>query len=67
MRVQNINITVHFYLTVMVDDHIAKTVHTNSPLMPALSHSVQGTVILLWSLHTCFLQLLYFDFKFHLR
>ena len=28
MRVQNINITVHFYLTVMVVDHIAKTVHT---------------------------------------
>ena len=64
MGVQNIAITVHFYLPVMGIHYIPHTVHADSPLMSAFWHSVQVTVTSLCSLHTCFLQVLHTDFTF---
>ena len=40
MEVQNIAITVHFYLPLVAVYNIANTGHADSPLMSALSHSL---------------------------
>ena len=64
MGVQNISITVYFYLPLMGVYCIANTVYAGSSLMSAFSHSVQVTVISLCSLHTCLLQVLHTDLTF---
>ena len=64
MGVQNIAITVHFYLPLMEIYYIPHTVHADSPLMSAFWHFVQVSVTSLCPLHTCFLQVLHTDFTF---
>ena len=59
MEVQNITVTVHFYLPLMRVHYIANNVHSDSPLMSAFSHSVHVTVILLCSMHPYFSQVIH--------